>query len=69
MPKEIRYLSRRRRNQIINRDFNSCGNNILFKSTLPNVASNIIEQAENINPNYDKISCTNSIKIKIIIRR
>lgn len=65
MPKDIRFLTQRRRNQIINRDLRNEDSILLHSqnstsySTLSNVASNIVEEAANINTNSENF-CTNS---------
>lgn len=65
MPKDIRYLTQRRRNQIINRDLRNEDLILLHSpnstsySTLSNLASNVIEEAANINTNSENF-CTNS---------
>lgn len=65
MPKDIRYFTQRRRNQIINRDLRNEDLILLYSpnstsySILSNLASNVIKETANINTNSENF-CTNS---------
>jgi len=62
MPKYVRYLSQRRRNQIIYQT--SHNSNISLESVLPNVLSNNVVEEVAKSINSDKVFCNNNISFE-----
>jgi len=58
MPKELQYLSKRRKNQIINRELSYYKHSKLLCSTNLNITSNTIQAENNSNSNFTNIDDT-----------
>jgi len=58
MPKELHYLSKRRKNQIINRELSYHKHSKLLYSTNLNITSNTIQAENNSNSNFTNIDDT-----------
>jgi len=58
MPKELQYLSKRRKNQMINRELSYYKHSKLLYSTNLNITSNTIQAENNSNSNFTNIDDT-----------